>query len=277
MSTILAEWRKGLRRGQMDRGRSTLPVGYSEREGGLAGSPPGGRLAGAVCLVLLLWSVPPVLAAGPVTVEQVVARCAEALGGAGKLAAIKTLRFKVTYPGDQRVYTIDVRRPNRFRHEADFVLVFNGTRAGFLKGAPPKDGKDPGPQLVEAESWKDFEVDLAFTFPAFLDYPARYRGLETLDGREVHALVVALPLGTGMTYLLDATTFLPVKMVADVPFGGETYHPERVVGDYGETGGVLFPRSFTSTGWGPKGSATVVSLEVNIPFPNNSFEMPEGL
>lgn len=216
------------------------------------------------------------VAAGPLTVGQVVARCTEALGGAGKLAAVKTVRFKVTYPGDERVCTIDVKRPNRFRHEADFILVFDGTRAGFLKGAPPKDGKDPGPQLVEAESWKDFEVDLAFTFPAFLDYPASYRGLEVLDGKEVHALVVALPLGTRMTYLLDAATFLPAKMVADVPFGGETYHPERVVGDYRETGGVLFPHVFTSTGWGPKGTATVVSVEVNLPLGDASFKMPEG-
>lgn len=218
----------------------------------------------------------PVVAAGPLTAEQVVARCAEALGGAGKLAAVKTMRFKATYSGDERVYTIDVKRPNRFRHEADFVLVFNGTRAGFLKGAPPKDGKDPGPQLVEAESWMDFEVDLAFTFPAFLDYPATYPGPATLDGKDVHQLVVALPLGTRMTYLLDATTFLPVKMVADVPFGAEVYHPERVVGDYRETGGVLFPRSFTSTGWGPKGNATIVSVDVNIPLADARFEMPPG-
>lgn len=251
------------------------PTTAAEHDGWTGWS--GWRVAGAVCLVLLAWSAASVPAVEPLTAGQVVARCAEALGGAGRLAAVRTMRFKVTYPGDARVYTIDVKRPDHFRHEADFILVFNGTRAGFLEGAPPKDGKDPGPQLVEAETFKDFEVDLAFTFPAFLDYPATSRGLETLDGKEVHALVVALPLGTRMTYLLDAATFLPVKMVADVPFGGETYHPERVVGDYRETGGVLFPRSFTSTGWGTGGNATVVSVEVNIPLDDARFEMPPGL
>ena len=217
-----------------------------------------------------------VAAAEPVTAETIVARCAEALGGAGKIAAVTTLRFTVAYPGNKTPHITEIKRPGRIRTEAGYILVFNGRRAGFLKGAPAQDGKDPGPQLVEAESWRDFEADIAFLFPAFFDHKAEYLGLEAVGGREFHRLGVALPLGLRMNYFIDAATFLPQRIVADVPYRGEVFHPERVVGDYEETRGVLFPRSFTSTGWGEKGRASVTSVEINVPLADDRFEMPEG-
>lgn len=54
------------------------------------------RVAGL--LVLLGWAAVPLTAAEPLTAEQAVARCAEALGGADKIAAVKTLRITVDYP-----------------------------------------------------------------------------------------------------------------------------------------------------------------------------------
>jgi hypothetical protein len=63
--------------------------------------------------------------------------------------------------------------------------------------------------------------------------------------------------------------------VADFPHGGTTYHPERTVGDYAPAEGILFPRAMSSTGWGFKGGATVTKVEVNVPLPNERFEMPD--
>lgn len=252
--------------------------GHSIRNGGPTASPRGLQLIGVVSLMLVsAWILVPVAAAGPITAEQAVAGCAKALGGAEKVDALKTLRFKITHPEKNLQFVIEIKRPSRIRSESGYILVFNGTRAGFLKGAPSENGKDPGPQLVEAESWKDFEVDIAFLFPAFFDYPSTYLGLETIEGRGFHKLGVALPMGLRMTYLLDEKTFLPYKIIAHVPSGGVTYNPERVLGDYEETGGVLFPRTFTSTGWSEKGRATVTSVEVNIPLGDDRFEMPAGL
>lgn len=226
-------------------------------------------------LLFSAWMARPVASADRLTVEQIVARCADALGGAGRIGAVETLRFRIIHPDQQVPVTTEIKRPNRIRSEAGYILVFNGSRAGFLKGAPPVDGQDPGPQLVEAESWRDFEVDIAFLFPAFFDYPAELMGQETVDGKTFHKLGVTLPMGIRMTYLLDANTFLPRIITADIPYQGRVFHPERAVGDYQETAGLLFPRSFTSTGWGPPGRAAITSAEVNIPLGNERFEMPE--
>jgi len=216
-------------------------------------------------------------ASEPATRDEIVARCAEALGGADRIAAVRTLRFEVSYADTNIVQRIEIARPNRIRSEGNAVLVFDGARAAFLKGAPSTNGRDPGVQLVEAEAWRDFEVDIAFLFPAFFDYPGEYAGLDTLDAQTFHKIVVALPMGIRMTYFLDAGTFLPRRIVADFPYGGVVYHPERMVDDYRETGGVLFPRAFTSSGWGLRGAATVTSLELNVSLNDERFTLPSSL
>lgn len=227
-------------------------------------------------LGFLGWAAVPALADEPLTVEQVVARCAEAMGGAEKIAAVKTLRFKIAYADRPLSVITEIKRPNRIRSEAHYVLVFDGKRAGYLKGAPSADGKDPGPRLLPVEEGKDFEVDIAFLFPAFFDYPAEYMGLETVEGKKSHQVGVVLPMGIRMTYFLDAKTLLPTKIVADLPHQGKVYRPEHAVGEYERTDGILFPRISTATGWGPRGRAIIESVEVNIPLGDDRFEMPGG-
>jgi predicted aspartyl protease len=228
-------------------------------------------------LLSLGWMVLPVAAAESLTVEQVVARCAEALGGAGKIASVRTLRITVDYPNRKIPCVVEIKRPNRIRSEADYILVYDGKRCGYLKGAPSKDGRDPGPKLLPAEEGKDFEVDIAFFFPAFFDYPAQYEGLGTVEGREYHKMAVVLPLGIKVTYFLDAKTFIPARIVAEIPNKGVVYKCEHAVGDYARTDGLLFPRTSDAQSWGPPGLAKITSVEVNVPLGDDRFEMPDGL
>jgi hypothetical protein len=210
----------------------------------------------------------------PLTAEQVVARCAEALGGAERITAVKTLRLTVEYPGYKVPCLVEIRRPNRIRTEADTILVFDGKRCGYLRGAPTENGRDPGPKLLPEKEGRDFEADIAFFFPAFFDHPAEYEGTETVQGQECHKVAVALPGGIRMTYFLDAETFLPARIVAGVPLEGAIALCEHRVGDYRRTDGLLFPRSSDAKSWGPRGLARVTSVEVNVPLDDARFEMP---
>ena len=202
------------------------------------------------------------------------ARCAEALGGAGRIAAIKTLRITVDYPDRTLPCVVEIKRPDRVRSESGYVLVYDGKRCGYLKGAPSEDGKEHGPQLLPAEHNRDFEVDIAFFFPAFFDHPAEYAGLETVEGREYHKLAVVLPRGIRMTYYLDAATFLPARIVAGIPDNGVVYRCEHVVGDYEQADGLLFPRTADADSWGPPGRARITSVELNVPLDDGRFRMP---
>ncbi len=210
------------------------------------------------------------------TADQVIANCAEALGGAERLEDLKTFRTTASWDGEDPVIT-EVRRPNLFKTLGRATLVFDGERAAMLSG-PGQDGEAGGPELLDADVWKDFEIDLAFNFPAYFDYPAEYLGLDSLDGTQVHQLLVVLPLGTRITYLVDTTTHLPLAARTEVTIDGTHYIPERVYDEFREVDGIFFPSRFRQ-GWTPETAQTGVleSAEVNPQFAENNFEIPTEL
>lgn len=227
-------------------------------------------------LALLLSAAASGAADPPLTAPQVVARCAEAMGGAEKIAAVRTLRIQMVPASKQKIVTHEIKRPDRIRSSAEYILVFDGKRAGYLKGAPSEGGSDPGPKLLPEEEGRDFELDIAFLFPAFFDHPAEYLGTEAYEGKPHHKVAVDLPRGIRVIYWLDGTRFLPARIVGEIPFQGNVARVERTLGDYSGEGGLLFPRTMTSSGWAFTGRATVTKVEVNPPLEDGRFEMPGG-
>ena len=211
-----------------------------------------------------------------ITATQIIAECAEALGGAERLDNLRAFRTTASWDGEDPVVT-EVQRPNMFKTLGRAVLVFDGARAAMLQG-PEENGEAGGPELLGAEVWKDFEIDFAFNFPAFFDYRTEYLGLDTLDGTPVHQLLVALPLETRMTYLIDANTHLPLAARTAVTIDGTDYTPERVYLEFREVEGILFPSRFRQ-GWTPETAQTGVleSAEVNVAFAEDHFEIPAAL
>jgi len=214
------------------------------------------------------------------TAERIVARSADAMGGSEMIAALTTLRIRTVYPDHAYPVISEIRRPNQMRTEGvgEYVLVFDGQRGAFLERAPAEDGTPQGPELIDTKYSRDFELDIAFAFPAFFDYPSEYLGREVVDGVETHKLVVELPLGVPMTYFIDADTYLPLKARADITVDGTEYHPERVYGDYRETEGFLYPRTFTYF-WLPDdvNEASVEAVDVNVTLADDRFAIPADL
>jgi hypothetical protein len=44
------------------------------------------------------------------------------------------------------------------------ILAFDGQRAAWVKREPDKAGNPQGPELIEFQYWKHFEVDIAKEF-----------------------------------------------------------------------------------------------------------------
>jgi hypothetical protein len=212
--------------------------------------------------------------------EHVVARVAVAMTGAPTMDGVATLRINMDYPDHDYLVVTELMRPNRMRTEGvgNYVLVFDGERGAFLQSPPAEDGTPRDPELIDPEYRRDLELDIAFLFPAFFDYPAEHLGRETIDGTEVFKLQVGLPSGLATTYLVDAETWLPVRVLADVTVDGTEYHPGRVFSDYEDREGIVYPRSITY--WWMPGSvdtATVDRIEVNPPLAEDRFEIPDDL
>ena len=214
------------------------------------------------------------------TAERIVARAAKAMTGAGRIEDLRTLRIRMVYPDHDYPVVTELSRPNQMRTEGvgSYVLVFDGERGAFLESPPAEDGTPQGPEPIDSSYLKDLELDIAFVFPAVFDHPSEYLGREVAEGVETHKLSVTLPLGVRMTYFIDAESYLPLKVVADVTVDGTEYHPGRVFSDYEDWGGMMYPRTVTYW-WIPDEVETAVVdlVEVNVPFGEDRFNIPAGI
>lgn len=208
-----------------------------------------------------------------VTTEEIIASCAEAIGGMEKINSVQTIRFRAVYPDHgSHPLVFEMKRPNLSMNPA-INLMFDGRRACFLKG---QDNKSE-PELVDEEEWKDFEVEIAKKFPAFFDYPAEYLGEERLDKKTYYKLAVALPLGAKMIYFIDKDNFLISKITADFILSGKEYHSEQECSDYREVEGILFPYGFTYDSRTGQKKGWIHSIDINFPVSDDYFKLPDGI
>jgi hypothetical protein len=218
------------------------------------------------------------LTARQLTADQVISKCAEAMGGMDKIAATKTIRMTTSYPGRPTPIVQEIQRPNLMRTEAGYALIFDGKRGCFSKQPPTPAGAKPRPACAPAAETKNFEVDIARAFPAFFDIKPEFAGTESVGGSLAYKLRVVLPLGAAITYFIDAKTFLPVKATGEVTMSGTAFKPEYLYGDYKVTGGLKLPHSFTySFGTDLPIKASVTRIEINVPLAADRFVIPEGI
>lgn len=224
-------------------------------------------------LIILSGVLIAICRAKPTTTAEIIARCAGAMGGIEKINEVKTLRFKTVYPDhDFHPLVFEMKRPNLSMNPA-VNLVFDGQRACFLKGQDNKSA----PELVDEEEWKDFEVEIAFKFPAFFDYPAEYAGEEKLNEKTHYKLAVALPLGAKMNYFIDQESFLIAKITADFILYGEKHNAEQECSDYREVEGILFPYGFTYGSRTGQMKGWTHSIEINFPVNDDYFKHPGSI
>ena len=214
-------------------------------------------------------------AASGMTAAEVIARCAEALGGLDKIQAVKTLRIGAVFPDHgERVLFNEVWRPNK-SYNPQGLLAFDGKRACFLKG---EDGRSE-PKLIDpAELW-DYDVEIAYYFPAFFEFPTEYLGSDSVDGRTVHKIRPKLPHGADLVYMIDASTWLPYKTNVRITLDGQFHETERIFSDYKNVDGILYPHGFTYPSRDRKSAiqGRIVSVEINIPLDEAHFIVPEGI
>jgi hypothetical protein len=195
-------------------------------------------------------------------IDDILAACAEAMGGTDVISGIQTLRLTMNWPDHGVLYT-EIRRPNMVRLGES--LIWNGSYSVLLNSPDP----------VPEEEWKDNEADIAWYFPAFFDYPTEYLGAQTVEGVVSYKVEVTLPLGAVMTYYIDSETDLVHKITADIVLYGEAHHSERVYSDYESVDGFAFPHSFTYAGRDgvSRLTATIENLELNLPL-EGRFTIP---
>ena len=234
--------------------------------------------------ILLCWQVS-TKADEPTTVDEVIARYLEAIGGRDKLDAVKSMKItgKMLVPGGMEIpMTMEIKRPNKMR--IDFTVQgMTGTQAydgkigwSVMPFAGKTDPEKMSPDMVKLmENQADIDGPL-------VDYKKKGHkveliGKEDLEGTEVYKLKVTKKGGDVEYYFLDAEYFLPIKVKGKWKMMGSEVEFETTLGDYKEVNGLLLPHSVEQRGgdMGPGSTISFEKVELNVDIADDRFVMPE--
>ena len=223
--------------------------------------------------------------AAPQTVDEIISKNIEALGGIEKIRAVKTVRMtgKMTVgPGIEAPVVMELKRPNAMRLDITVQgmvgsQAYDGTTGWSLM---PFAGSKV-PQQMAADEAKQAQEQADIDGP-LVDYKTKGNivdlvGKEKVEGSDAHKLKVTLKNGDVRTIYIDAEHYLQIKDESKRSIRGTEVETETIVGDYKEVGGMMFPHAVDS---GQKGNPqrqklTIDKIEINVPIDDARFKMPE--
>jgi hypothetical protein len=212
------------------------------------------------------------------TGEEVVSRAWTAMFGERRNEDVRSLYVEAYFHGSSVPNRITVKRPNLFRNEvASGVLVFDGTRAAWVRREPDEAGNPRGPELIKPEHWRHFEVYIALLFPAFFDYPSELRGIQKVNGSDAYELHVRLPLGASVTYFVDAKSFLVTRRLVDWDGAADQDLWENIVDGWLDIDGIRFPDGYAFEGRNGMEKGYYQVVRFNVEPADELFGLPEEL
>jgi len=220
----------------------------------------------------------------PLTVDQVVQKHVEALGGAAKLNAIQSLLVTGTASilgQTETPLTIQVKRPNFMRLEMTFqgrtiVQAFDGTTAWTLNPMV-----SPEPRQSSEEDTRAAQESSDFIGGNLVDYKSKGNTVELVDKEElegvsVYKLKLTKKNGSVEYDYLDAKSFLPIRTEGRRTQLGQEILYESKIANYKPVEGVLLPFSLTQLVNGRLAmEITVEKMDANVPLDPAVFKMPE--
>ena len=212
--------------------------------------------------------------------EDIVAKHLDAMGGLERLKDIQTMKkvAKVTMQGRKTTTTMYFKRPNMSRQELQIdgqtvINAFDGTTAWIIN---PLTGFNR-PVTVSGAQAASIREDSSFDGP-LVDYKSRgmlidYVGREPLGEGEAHHLRVTSASRQVRHLYLDATTYLEVKLAAEVQ-GSKL---EQLSSDYRDVDGVKVAHHLkTVVNGAVQAEMQLESVEFNLPIESALFRMPKG-
>ena len=215
------------------------------------------------------------------SLEELLARHLEALGGFENLANLRSVRKagKITAPGlSGAPMTTAIRRPDRYLRKLELgprghTVAFDGKTA--WEWNPLADIDEPTP--LKKKELPSFRRDADLTGP-LVDPQAKGHHIELLGKTQAgYKLEAVFDGGDERSYLLDPETFL-IASYLEVRHlrGGLTAETIGSYRDYREVAGVMWAYlesvSFPARRY--RQSITWETIEVNVDLPDAEFEMP---
>lgn len=214
------------------------------------------------------------LAAQAQSADEIVAKYVNAMGGAEKLASLKTVKME----GNMSTQGIDVALTLTKKHLEGMRLDLEIMGTSNFQMATPTKGwvfmpvmQQTEPQEMDAEQLKSVQSQLDIQGSLYnykeKGYTLESLGTEKVDGKDAHKLKL-VKAGKEVFYFVDAATGLLLKTVTKVSAQGTEMDVESVFSDYRKNEeGYMFAYTNTNT----QGVITFDKISTNVPVEDKMF------
>jgi len=212
------------------------------------------------------------------SVDDIVSKHIEALGGKTVLNSIKSIYVESTveFMGNEAPSITYILNGKGYKNELDF----NGTK--IVQCVTDKGGWAINPmagattaQAIPADQLKNYQLQLHVGGP-LMDYAAKgYKAELTGKDSASYKIRLTTPDGIDMTYFIDQKTYLINKAVSKVSMGGQEIETTAVFSDYRFTNG--YSLAYSQQVILPQVTLNIINkkVEMNKDIDPAIFEMPK--
>ncbi len=218
------------------------------------------------------------------TVDEILAKHFETMGGLEKIKALNSMRVTGTMtmgPGMEAPITLERKRPGKRRIEFTVqgmtgVQAFDGEKGWSVM--PFMGKKDPEPSTDEdnKEAQDDADFDGALVDWKTKGHTVELVGKEPVEGADTYKLKITKKNGNIEYQYLDAETYLLVRNEGKVKRRGTEIEGESTFSDYKDVQGYMMPFTMEqgAKGMPQKQRMTFSKIEVNVALDDSRFVMP---
>lgn len=213
------------------------------------------------------------------TLDQIIAKHLQAVGGADKIAQLKSMYTEGTLQmmGTEAPNITYVQNGKGYRNETEFngqKIIRVLTDAGGWQVNPLAGASTPQP--LSDEEYKMNKEQLTIGDP-FVGYKEKGSTAE-LVGKENGAYKIKMKSkdNTETTFFVDSATYHVTKTVTNGSFQGQTVEVSTAMSDYQKTDvGYVIPHNITIDMGGFAFTLLIKKVEMNKPIDPKLFEMPK--
>ncbi len=214
------------------------------------------------------------------TVEEIVSKTVDAMGGADAWRKVNTLRQEgsLTVQGTDVSIVLTVAKGKGSRQDISITAM---GMSGYQIITPtegwnymPFNGM-MAPEAMTADELAKSQDDLDPEGP-LVDYAKKgnkieYLGKEDVEGVECHKLKVDIKGGKVQTFFIDPSTYYIIRSVTKQDVNGQEVEVPTGYANYEKLPeGIVIPKSITL----PFGEMTITTVDVNKPVDENVFKKP---
>jgi outer membrane lipoprotein-sorting protein len=218
------------------------------------------------------------------SVDEIIAKNAQARGGMEKLRAIKSLKItaRLSQGSFRATYVQENKRSDKVREETIIqgmaqIQAYDGKTGWQIN---PFGGRRD-PELMSADDTKPLIIDSDLE-GLLIDYKekghkAELIGHDSVEGTDCFKIKLTLKDGDVRYYYLDADSYLEIKIETQTTVRGAVQFSDTMLGDYEQVDGVYFPFSIEvgeTGGTEQRLRLTVEKIEINPPLEDMLFSLP---